>query len=296
MSLLPGVRSFAALLLTTSALPMAAIELPAQQPGCPVLHCDPVPPRAPASGIDALQLGVNAALGALTVAVRPEGRRDGFWRGLLEGAAGGTLAYAGKRLSVESFPAAPLLGRQVSAVGASMVANAADGVPPLQSVSLPYGPVRIELWPRRTSALVFRVDAANLVLTSLAAVHPEYRLLAGESAAAGTPIFVRDDLAGAGGLHLGGLVVLDAAPEDYPLGRQHLRHEMIHVMQYDFAARAWARPAERWVLRRAGARPAVHRHVEMGLLIPPWTLLNTLIDYHDRPWEREADRLVHAPR
>lgn len=58
-------------------------------------------------------LSGNAALGGLTAALIQELQGGSFWRAFLEGALGGAVVYGGKRIAVERFYAAGLVGRQL---------------------------------------------------------------------------------------------------------------------------------------------------------------------------------------
>ena len=90
-------------------------------------------------------LSGNAALGGLTAALIQELQGGSFWRAFLEGALGGAVVYGGKRIAVERFYAAGLVGRQVAAVGTSMVHNVSDGRGALERLVLPIGLARLYL-------------------------------------------------------------------------------------------------------------------------------------------------------
>lgn len=284
----PLVRS---LLAAVVAL-LLAVPLPAQMPTRPGAD-DP----APRWRGEALTLGVNAVLGGLTSGVMRHARGGSFRRGFAAGAAGGALAYGGKRLSAEAFFGAGLLGRQVAAVGSSVTSNVAGGDPALARVVLPLGPVRVYLLDGARHARA-RLDLASTVMTAAAALHPDNRFDAEASLSAGAPVFQRAATArdaGWNGLQAAGVILVRYPPGDLAPGDAEARrisrteaHERIHVLQYDQTFLLWAAPVERWALSQRGWTRALNRYVDLGLHVPVWAGLNTVIPYEDRPWEREA--------
>src|SRR5690606_17462320 len=68
-------------------------------------------------GSMALAFGVNVVLGGLVAGVLHGARGGDFRDAVVKGVTGGALSFAGKRLAVEPFFGAGLLGREVSAVG-----------------------------------------------------------------------------------------------------------------------------------------------------------------------------------
>src|SRR5688572_18633266 len=81
-------------------------------------------------------LGLNMAVGAVTAGVTSHIRGNSFWKGLIGGALGGGLSYSGKRITTANFFGSGLLGRQVNAVGSSIVANSITDAGVLDNVSL----------------------------------------------------------------------------------------------------------------------------------------------------------------
>lgn len=246
---------------------------------------------------ETLTLGVNAVLGGLTSGVMRHARGGRFRDGFVAGAAGGALTYGGKRLAAEEFFGAGLLGRQAAAVGSSVTHNAARGEPALARMVLPLGPVRVYLLDGGRSAHA-RLDLASTVMTAAAALHPDNRLDAEASLSAGAPVFERVASArdaGWNGLQAAGVILVRRTPGDpSPEGAEEDRvsataaHERIHVLQYDQTFLLWAAPVERWALSQRGWTRALNRHVDLGLHVPVWAALNSVIPYEDRPWEREA--------
>lgn len=284
----PPVRSLLAALVAL----LVAAPLPAQMPTRPDGPDDP-----PRWHGEALTLGVNAVLGGLTSGVLRHARGGRFRDGFAAGAAGGALTYGGKRLAAERFFGAGLLGRQAAAVGSSVTHNAARGDPALGRVVLPLGPVRVYLLDGGRSARA-RLDLASTVMTAAAALHPDNRFDAEASLSAGAPVFQRVASAreaGWNGLQAAGVILVRHNPGDPSPGRAEedrvsatAAHERIHVLQYDQTFLLWAAPVERWALSQRGWTRTLNRHVDLGLHVPVWAALNTLVRYEDRPWEREA--------
>ena len=73
---------------------------------------------------DVTFLGLNALTSGLSAGLLQVVRGESFTDGFARGALGGSVHYAGMRISAQRFDGAGLLGRQVSAAGISMVRNA----------------------------------------------------------------------------------------------------------------------------------------------------------------------------
>ncbi|MCI0434241.1 MAG: hypothetical protein L0271_11485 [Gemmatimonadetes bacterium] len=245
-------------------------------------------------------LGANALLGALSAGLHQRFRGGSFAEGFTRGALGGALMYAGKRISLERFAGAGLAGREINAIGASAARNAGLGVPVFSRLTLPFGPLWLEL--ERTSAagtrLGARVDPIAVGWFVYGIVEDELRLDAGDSFSAGTPVFrtdgkllkLDDDSAHAGGLTSAGVVFLADVPAFEPeYGPRSLRHERVHVLQEDAIAILWTDPVAGWALRRSGALTALAPRIAVNLSTELFGLLGPLFARHeDRPWELEA--------
>lgn len=90
-------------------------------------------------------------LGGLTAGIVQRLRGGSFSDGFARGAVGGAVAYAGRRIAAERFDGAGLLGRQVGAVGASVVRNASERRPSLERLFFPAGPLHV-YWAGATTA------------------------------------------------------------------------------------------------------------------------------------------------
>lgn len=249
-------------------------------------------------------LGINALVGGVTAAV-PQLRRGG--RGNLldrfaRGALGGSVGYAGKRLTVERWDGAGFLGRETSAVGASMVSNAARGRPLLSEVVLPLGPVRLHV--RRTDAVAVnaKLDLAATAAIAYAATRPDTRLDLGKSLSAGAPVFFTENSRPAfapEGHHAFGVVRVETTESEWDQQFERaatlFAHERVHTLQHDLALQAWGAPAQRWLLARIPGGKTLDRYVDLGLHAVLWAGLNAAVPYEDRPWEREAYFLSNRP-
>jgi hypothetical protein len=244
-------------------------------------------------------LGINAALGGLTAGIRQELRGGSFWRGFAAGAAGGGAIYAGKWVSAEPFWGAGLAGRQVAAVGASVVRNASEGRAPLEQLMLPVGPVRFYVdrgsgWSTRA-----KLDLLGAGVLAYQAFSADSRFDGAATVSAGTPVFVTEVARRPGwhGNNTAGVILLredDSGVLIDLAGREGVvervfAHERIHLLQYDQAVHTLGAPFEAWLLRRVPGGGWISRNLDVGLIIVPLLLLHEVIPYHDRPWEREAD-------
>lgn len=228
----PGRLSLA--LLVALALPA---PLPGQAPEAP-------PPWVGQAGV----ASANALAGALTAAVVAWMRGEEVPRAFLRGAAGGAVVFAGKRVAVERFDGAGFLGREIAAVGTSVVANAGAGRDWIDEVWLPLGPV----WLRtgRAAPVGVRVNLRDVGVLAWAATRPELRFDAAASLSNGTAFFRADrhQIRYQGRYFIGGV----ALGTTVLLAKQSLwdestaGHELIHVIQDDFVVHAWSRPLEKW--------------------------------------------------
>jgi hypothetical protein len=244
-------------------------------------------------------LGANAVIGGLTAGIAQASDRKPFWRGFVLGALGGSVVYSGKLVGGESFPASGLLGREISAVGSSMVANAATGRATFDQIVLPVGPVRVYIQPRSSTPLQAKVDVANLAVTAYTAAQPGLEFDWRSSLASGTPVFI--DYADRPWLARQSAAVIVVRARDLPPESRResmnnsLGHERVHVAQQDFNAIVWGGLAERKLLQQVPHGGQIHRFVEFRIDLLPWAAANALIRYELRPWEWEAHFLTGQP-
>lgn len=201
---------------------------------------------------EAAFLGLNALLGGVTAGLFRALDGGSFEDGFAKGALGGGIVYAGKRVAAESFPAAGLLGREVAAVGNSVVRNASVGRPLLDRLMFPVGPLHLYVSPGDPSPLGLQVDVQDVYWIVYGLAESRLALDAGASLSSGAPVFrssrrlLDPDEELIEGAAAGGVIFLGPglgpARED-----ELLAHERAHVIQHDFGSRAWTIPAEDWL-------------------------------------------------
>lgn len=278
-----------------AALALVALIIPAAAPAQMLCRlpepCTPAPEIETGPSdirVEVTGLAVNALLGGLTTGIPAAIRGESIGRAFAAGAAGGALIYGGKRVAVERFAGAGLLGREIAAVGGSVVRNVARGDPAASVITLPLGPARLELGRGRAPRA--RLDLATLIAAGVFIVQEDGRFEPAHSLSAGALVFRSESRLV--GMHAAGVVLVPdpgALDYDQPL---LLAHERVHVLQYDQAHLSWGAPAERWLLRGTAPGRWVNRRIDLGLAAVGRRLLNLAVDYHDRPWEHEADRLA----
>lgn len=245
---------------------------------------------------EAAFLGINALVGGLTAGVWRQLSGGSFEEGFAGGALGGSVAYAGKRVAAESFAGAGFLGRDLAAVGSSVVRNAADGRPLLDSLALPVGPVRLHLSPRDPGGPRVEADVAELYWVTYGLIDHRLELDAGESLSSGAFVFdaerplVDPDGERVLGTAAGGAVFL--SPQSERQRARSLAHERVHVLQQDFVHHAWFRPLEEHLARSLPADGLVdtieYDVVARGL---SWTAHALGWDDAAAPLESEAEFL-----
>ncbi|MGH6693307.1 MAG: hypothetical protein ACREF4_21775, partial [Gammaproteobacteria bacterium] len=238
-------------------------------------------------------IGGNALLGGATAALLQHLRGGSAWDAFRAGALGGGVAYAGRRIAVEPFRGAGLIGRQVSGVGTSMVRNAADGWSPFARLVLPYGPARIYLATDSTSPLRFgarvKLDLPTLVATAVVALRHRSTLDIETSLSVGTPVLVGKEFwtdEGWAGYQMAGMIWLRGNPDDptpFVERRVVLSHELVHVLQYDFTFLTWSDPAEEWIIARMPGGKWINQWFDLGLHLAAWGAANSLIPHEQRP-------------
>lgn len=279
-----------------AALALAALPL-AGEPGVLRAQCAVCDEHAPRLRGEALTLASNALLGGVTAGVRRALAGGSFREALAAGVAGGALTYTGKRIAVERFAGAGLLGRELAAVGSSITHNAAEGRPALESVALPVGPVRLYLGGGGAPVHA-KLDLAAVTTAAYTLTLPGVRFDAGESLSSGALVFrraARPEALGYNGAQAAGVVHVrypDEVGELTPALREQVersvRHERVHVIQYDQGFLLWSAPAEAWVMAGSPLTRALHRWVDLGLNAPAMAGVGAALPYEARPWESEA--------
>jgi hypothetical protein len=243
-------------------------------------------------------LSANAFVAGMTAGLTQQLRGRSFADGFVRGALGGIVIYGGKRLVVERFDGAGLLGREVAAVGSSMVRNASDGVGLFEQLVLPVGPVRLYVRPAER-AVQPKLDALAFAWTIYGIAEPELSFDAGESLSAGAPVFLTDgkvlrssnvDSTHAAGVTVSGVILLADVPAMGAAFRARaFAHERVHVLQGDHIFATWTDPLESWLLRDVPGSRQVGRWADLGVSTDVFRVFSLLFDdYDERPWEMEA--------
>jgi len=245
--------------------------------------------------------GLNGALGGLTAGTSQAFAGKSFWRGFARGAAGGLVVYGGKCLIAERSPAAWWAGRELAAIGSSEVANAANGRPAFQIVTIPVGLIRFHFEPRAKRVLSPTLDVVSTAYAIAISTRSGSRLAIGQSLATGAIVFVTRETSNAIGGNAAGIVTLsELVPNgNFPAlqsERDVISHELIHSAQYDFLVTAWADPIQSVIVRKLPWTKPVTRYLDFNLLMPLEVVANSLVLYGSRPWEKEARSLVSHDR
>lgn len=294
--------------LALSALLVFPIIIPTQlsaQCGAPPLPCLPGGSGTTSGGSSTRAhvetAAINAALGGVTAGalrmLRGGSLRQGLTSGAI-GAAGGALVYAGKRVAVERWSGAGFVGREVAAVGSSVVWNASAGRGMVDRLVLPVGPVRLYVATDAGFRVTPKLDLSSAVAMAFAAGDGGVDWK--RTFSAGAPVFRRSEPfaeSGVGGRHAAGVItyhdpLLDGGPSESSL--RILSHEQVHVIQHDQAFLFWSEPAEEALLGTTRAGRALRRHLDLGLDVAAAALAKEVIGYESRPWEREAYLLSRA--
>ncbi len=240
-------------------------------------------------------LGANTLIGALTGGLVQALGGGSFSDGFTRGALGGAIIYAGKRLSVGRFAGAGWIGREVAAVGTSIVRNASTGVPNLHRLVLPLGPLRVHFQANGDQVVNVKLDLLELVALAGAVAEPALTLEVGRTFSAGAPVFLAEHRTivhngdRVNGLTQGGTILLSGRGVDDL--ESTFAHERVHVIQLDFLSQAWFLPLEEWIFRNTPLA-ALQRYIDLNVSTALWlTAWNGLIDAEDRPREIEASFL-----
>ena len=177
----------------------------------------------PAWAGDLMFLAGNAALGGVAAGTLRALRGGSFWDGMRSGAVGGALSYGGRRITAERFTGAGLLGREVGAVGGSIVRSAALGGGPLDEIVLPLWVVRVYLAPDGAAGAPrarVKLDVPTAIASLYLALRSDTELDVGASLSSGTPVLYRRERWREGGWfasQVAGVVWLQGNPNDpYP--------------------------------------------------------------------------------
>jgi hypothetical protein len=253
--------------------------------------------RAPAWVAHFTTISANALLGALTGGVIQELRGGSFKDGFARGALGGAIIYSGKRITAERFFGAGFIGREVAAVGSSVVRNASDGIGTFDRLILPAGFLRL-YWQRGSGELQVKVDVYSAGLVVYGIAEDDLELDTRASLSAGAAVFRTDnevitfgsEQKHAGGVSRGGIILRSYVPG---WGKEFLdralAHERVHVAQDDQLFITLNDRLDDWVFTKLGPARPLSRYIDLNGSSEFLRLLTRVIPRHgDRPWELEA--------
>jgi len=246
----------------------------------PPITITPVSPETPRWVGHFTVLAGNATLGALTGGVLQKLKGGSFKDGFVRGALGGAVIYAGKRTAALDFWGAGLLGREVNAVGVSMVRNASDGQGTFSRLFLPLGPLPVRVTVGLTDGFHVQpqLDLSAAAWLTYGLVESRLSLDLGQSLSSGAAAFRADrrqlleDGVSLGGFAVARSVFLSdplAFPVPFDWGKV-VAHEQVHVLQQDFVLTAWSQPLAEAVLGRVAAGRMLNRYAAVDGL--DWVL------------------------
>ena len=254
------------------------------------------PVQQPLPAGDAQILIVNALLGGLTAGTWRAVTKRPLLAGFTRGALAGATVYAGKRMIGSGKPSGWWAGRQLAALASSEVVNAGKGLPVLQTVVIPLGPVRLHV-NRAKRKVSPRLDLASAMSVAYSLTQPGARFALEESLTTGAVVFLKTENSNQIGTNVAGVLSLSELVPDGnfpPLEskRSVLSHELVHATQYDFAITAWSDAAQEAAARAFPWARTVTKYLDVNVAFPLQLVANGMIEYHRRPWEREANSIV----
>jgi hypothetical protein len=137
-------------------------------------------------------ISANAMIGGVTAGLTQYIRGGSFSRGFVKGMLGGGMVWAGKLVAAQRFSGSGLAGRELAAVGSSMVRNSGLGQGLLEELVLPVGPVRLYVRPGAPTPVVPKVDVVASAWLAYGIVESELDFDAVESISSGAPVFRTD--------------------------------------------------------------------------------------------------------
>jgi hypothetical protein len=247
------------------------------------------------AGMRVQDISINAAIGLVTATAWSLVRGHGFSDGAVRGLVGGAATGVGRQVAASPFNGSGFAGREISALGISLITSTGDGH---LTLSFPVGPVQLQLVDG--NRFDWRVNAADAIAVAVNSVHAGTRLDARLSLSSGTFVFrdprdsFRTSSGEAAAFEFSQSIMLgrSAFQESSHVPRV-LYHENVHVLQDDYLADAVTNPIERAWLSRTRIGKLFTRHFDLGLLsLPINGAANSVIPYAARPWEREAYALT----
>lgn len=216
------------------------------------------------SAANALLSGTVAALVAAS-SKRP--MRGAFWKGAL----GGSLQSVGK---ISAGYGLGVVARQIGNVGASVTSNALRDRHPLECIEFPIAVLRLHLRDCDTRPVV-TVDLPTLA-GAIAMIADGARFDGQSSLRTGALVFSAkaQDHPAIGGWALAGSLMY-VRSEGSAIEHRRMRHELVHVIQYDALQTVISDPVEARLNAVLGPRflRVMFRHIDLGLYVPAGLLL-----------------------
>jgi hypothetical protein len=247
---------------------------------------------------DATFLSLNALSGGLTAGLFQKLRGESFTDGFARGALGGSVYYAGLRMTAQRFDGAGLIGRQLAATGTSMVRNAADGRPALERLFVPLGPLHLYVDRAQGFAVRPKVNVSALTVLLSAVAEPRLHWDAGATFSAGAPVFrapgrrlFSDGRTVNGYVRSSSIFISDIPSRP---DASVLAHERVHILQGDWRFLTWSEPLEAWLMNGIPHGSTVYRYVDVDYAVPwlIWGMYHVLdVEHDERLHEIEANFL-----
>jgi hypothetical protein len=248
--------------------------------------CDGVPdPPSRVTTAHLTSLGLTAIAGGITAGIQQAIAGESAVKGFGRGMVGGVISWAGKFLSAEEWSGAGFAGRQLTAVGGSVILNASEGRDAFDRVMLPFG----TLWLVLDRSSEWRVDFTIDLTGTIAAIYfvqADSQVDWDATFSAGAPVLVRPGSGDFRGRYVAGVIEVH---ERGAFSRaQVIAHERVHVAQSDLASVIWSMPLEGAILRRLGVSKRWSHRLHFGAHRGLNPVMNDLFGYNDNPLEREA--------
>ncbi|HKY97790.1 MAG TPA: hypothetical protein VJL35_08025 [Gemmatimonadaceae bacterium] len=240
---------------------------------------------------------VNVAIGAVTAGVWRAVTHRPVLGGAARGAAAGAAIFAGRRVITNARPAYWWIGREIAAIASSEISNAAQDRPILERATLPVGPIRIHIDRSAKRKIQPRFDLVSAIVAGVVATRDGNSFALNESLATGTLVFLSPETSDELGQSIAGVMTIsDLIPDGSFPGLQSKRrvmsHELIHTTQQDFVFNAWSDAAQTAIAAKNPLMRSLTRYVDFNLTLPVQVIANSIIEYQNRPWEKEAKKLA----
>lgn len=216
------------------------------------------------------QLAANATVGVVVSLIRAAFSGKSWRRAALRGAIGGGIHGVGKLMYVRESALAAHVGNGISALGASVVVNAAASDSWFAGANVPIGPLRVVI--RQDSAgnrARLRFNIADGVVALHLLARKDLATDSRESLRRSTLVLRSDELllvrgeGSAQGASAGSVAIISRQSVSPPAT---LRHELSHVQQRRFLQDVIGRPAELALARRVGVQHWWPDWLEVGVV------------------------------